>query len=320
MSMTLVNAKTYVARVIGGAADPNVQALAAEAIQRAYLEWETNKFWRFLQKDTTLTTAVTGVTATQSVAVVNAPTTGAFDFVNVGQTVTISAGTATLAADTTVSSYTRGSDGVITSITLSNSFGGTTNVNATLTFSANIPILQGTQEYNLPADFSAPFSARLLTTPRTLTWRDQRYWDRMIVNQATQGTPAEYTTYNPYSDLTQNYGTTHLKFDVIPSSADTLILRYYRKFNTTATTLDIPDAYLYHFLDTARRFILETKLAQDDPAAYMASVKESEQVIRADDEEPTDDADADTTMKSQYEMGSNNRPLWTNGDFDPFRY
>jgi hypothetical protein len=25
-------------------------------------------------------------------------------------------------------------------------------------------------------------------------------------------------------------------------------------------------------------------------------------------------------MKSQFEMGANNRPLWTNGDFDPFRY
>ncbi len=321
MSMTLVNAKIYVARIIGGAGYNDVIAMAGEAIQRAYLEWETNKFWRFLLKDTTNTTAVTGVTANPALSgVVNAPSAGSFDFVNVGQTVTISSGTATLAADTTVSVVTRGLDGVVTSITLSNNFGGTTNTNATLTFSANIPIIAGTNDYALPNDFSAPFTARLLTTPRVLIWRDIRFWDRMIVNRDRQGTPSEYTTYNPYSDLTQNYGTTRAEFDVIPSTNDTLILRYYRKFNTSATTLDIPDTYLYQFLDTARRFLLEAKLAQDDPQAYIESVRASEGRAQADDEEPTDDADAETTMKSQFEMGANNRPLWTNGDFDPFRY
>src|SRR5689334_20395097 len=213
MAMTLVNAKIYVARIIGGGANSQeILDMAGEAIQRTYLEWQAKKFWRFLLKDTTNATAVTGVTATGASATVNAPSTGAFDFVNVGQTVTISSGTATLAADTTVSTVTRGSDGVVTAIVLSNAFGGTTNTNATLTFSANIPIRQGTNDYGLPNDFQAPFTCRLLTTPRTLTYRDQRAWDRMIVNQDNQGTPSDYTVYNTYSDLTQNYGTRRLKF------------------------------------------------------------------------------------------------------------
>jgi len=321
MAMTTVNAKIYVARIIGGGAESQEPLdMAGEAILRAYQDWQNKKFWRFLLKDTSATTAVTGVTATGASATVNAPSVGAFDFVNVGQTVTISTGTATLAADTTVSSVTRGSDGVVTAIVLSNAFGGTTNSAATLTFSANIPITVGTNDLALPLDFNAPFSALTLTTKRTLVYRDQRWWDRTITDQTVRGTPAEYTTYNAYSELTQNFGTMRMKFDRIPDAADTLFLRYYRRFNTTGTYVDIPDDFLYQFLDYARQLLLITKKAQDDPAGYAASAKEGTESAVETDEENTDDNDAEQCMKSQYELGDNNRPLWGNGPFDPFRY
>lgn len=319
MSMTVVNARKYVARIIGGGAD-NQESLdmADESILRGYQDWQAKKFWRFLQKDTSIATSVAGCTATLGESTVAAPSTGAFDFVNVGQTVTLT-GTATLAAGTTISSYTRNSDGTVATITLSNSFGGSTNSNATLVFSANIPVVAGTNEYNLPLDFSAPFTAQFTVNRATLTWRDQRYWDRAVPDQTSEGTPSEYTTYNPLSELSQNYGTKRLRFEVVPSSDDVLLLRYYRSFNTTGTYIDMPDEYLYMFLDYCRNLLLATKKAQDDPAGYGATVQNAAESAAENDEQPTDDDDADQCMKSQYEMGYSNRPLWGNGAFDPFR-
>lgn len=320
MSISVVNARIYISRIIGGAASQEALDMAGEAILRAYQDWQNKKFWRFLLKDTSNTTSVTGVTATSGQAVVNAPSSGAFDFINVGQTVTISAGTATIPAGTTISSYVRNSDGTIASFTLSANIGGSTNANATLTFSANIPITAGTNDYNLPLDYNAPFTARTLTTPRTLTWRDQRWWDRVITDQTVRGTPTDYTTYNPNSELSQNFGTLRLKFDFIPNAADTLLLRYYRKFNSTGASIDMIDDYLYQFLDYCRNLLLAAKRAQDDPAGYAADTKEAAQGAAENDEQPTDDDDADQCMKSQYEMGNWNRPSHGNGAFDPSPY
>jgi hypothetical protein len=322
MSMTVVTAKIYVARIIGGGAQSQESLdMAGEAILRAYQDWQTKKFWRFLLKDTTVNAVVSGVTATSASAVVNAPSSGALDFVNVGVTVTIAASdTATLAAGTTVLSFTRGTDGTIATITLSNAFGGTTDTSATLTFTSPIPIIAGTNEYNLPDDFNAPFSARLTTTPRSLVWRDQRWWDRTITDQTVRGTPSDYTTYNPYSDLTQNFGTCRLKFDRIPNASDVLLLRYYRKFTTDGTNIDMIDDYLYQFLDYARNLLLATKRAQDDPAQFAKNVGMGLASADEDDEEPTDDNDVEQCMKSQYEVGPGPRMLWGNGDFSPFNY
>lgn len=321
MAKTTVAAKEYIAHIIGGGAESQESLdMASEALLRGYADWQAKKFWRFLLKDTSATTAVSAVTATASSAVVNAPSAGAFDFTNVGQTVTISAGTATLVAGTTISLVTRGADGVVTSITLSNAFGGTTNSNATLTFSANIPITAGTNDYSLPNDFNAPYIARLTVAPRILTYRDQRYWDRVIVNLTVRGTPSEYTTYNPVSELSQNFGSYRMKFDRIPDVADELFVRYYRKFNTTGTYIDMPDDILYVFLDYCRNILLATKKAQEDPQAYAQNVLSASEQADKSDEENTDDNDTDQYLKSAWEMGDFNRPVWGNGGFDAFRY
>jgi hypothetical protein len=319
--MTTVNSKIYVARVLGGASSQEVLDMAGEALLRAYSDWQAQKNWRFLLKNTSLTTAVTGVTATAASAVVSPPSTAAFDFVNVGQTVAITSSTATLAASATVSSFARGSDGVITSITLSASFGGTTDAAATLTFGADIPVIAGTNDYNLPIDHSRPATARFTSnTKRLLIWREQAYWDRVIIDQTVQGLPAEFTTFNPYSELTQNFGENHMKFDRIPSANDVCRLLYYRRFNTTGTYVDIPDEYLYKFLDYARAILLEAKRAQDDPQGFHSSTLDSFQQAQQTDESRADGTDADECIKSQYEMGMYNRPLWTNGDFDSTRW
>jgi hypothetical protein len=319
MSITLVNAKLYVARVLAGGSSQETIDAAAEAILRGYSDWEEKKFWMWLRKDTSSATAVTGLTATAASAVVSAISNN-LNFVNIGQTVTIAAAdTATLAAGTTVSSYTRDSSGNIATITLSNAFGGTTDASATLTFSADIPITIGVNEYNLPLDYNVATVAKFTSNlHRTLIWRDQEYWDRVQPDESLTGMPSEFTTYNPVSEVTQNYGDTRLRFDRIPDATDTMRLRYYRQFNTSATSIDIPDHLLYKFLDYCRALLLEAKRAKDDPGSYRDSVIDAmEQAAEGDNIRNTED-DVNECIKSQFEMGLNGTPLWRNGDFDTY--
>lgn len=317
MSITTVNAKLYISRVIGGGNDPRVQDLAGEALLRGYSDWEIEKDWEFLLKDTSVNTVVAGLSATDSSPTIS-DSTGLLDFVNPGQTVTVASGSPTLPASTTVLSVTRNSTGVTTSITLTNNFTGTGTVS--LSFTADIPLVVGINDYALPSDWSRAYTCRTLVTPRPLTWRRQRVFDRIYFDQTVQGVPMEYTTYNPYSPLTQNYGETRLKFDRVPSQIDNVRLRYYRKFTTNGTNVDMPDDLLYKFLDYCRSVLLDLKRAQDDPSAYRSDQIGSMKQAAQNDEEVTEDNDADNCMKSQWEMGEGARPLWGNGQFDPYRF
>ena len=317
--MTTVAAKLYIARVLGGGSSQETIDAAGEALLRGYSDFEDKKFWMFLRKDTSLATPVTGLVATSASAVVTAVANN-LNFVNIGQTVTIAAAdSATLAAGTTVSSYTRDSSGNIATITLSNAFGGTTDTSATLTFSANIPIIIGVNEYNLPVDYNVGSNGKLITNlKRKLTWRDQEWWDRMQPDESLQGSPSDFTTYNPVSELTQNYGDTRMRFDRIPDSTDTMLLRYYRKFTTTGTNVDMPDGVLYKFLDYCRSLCLGAKRAKDDPGGFHdAALDGMEQAAQGDEKRNTED-DVNECIKSQYEAGSSG-PLWRNGDFDQYR-
>jgi hypothetical protein len=316
--MTTVAAKLYVARVLGGGSSQETIDAAGEAILRAYSDWEEKKFWLWLRKDTSLSTAVAGMTATAASAVITPTSTGFLNFVNIGQTVTIAAAdTATLAAGTTVSSYTRDSSGNIATVTLSNAFGGTTDTSATLTFSANIPIVIGVNEYNLPLDYNVAAVGKFTTNlKRTLIWRNQEYWDRVQPDESLTGLPSEFTSYNPVSELTQNYGDTRFRFDRIPDATDTMLLRYYRRFSTTGTSIDIPDGLLYKFLDYARSLCLEAKRAKDDPAGFRDSAIDAMQQAAEGDDQRNTENDVDECIKSQHEMGMSGTPLWRNGDFD----
>jgi hypothetical protein len=318
--MTTVAAKLYIARVLGGGSSQETTDAAGEAILRGYSDWEDKKFWVFLRKDTSQTTAVGGMTATAASAVIVSTSTGFLNFVNIGQTVTIAAAdTATLPAGTTVSSYTRDSSGNIATVTLSNPFGGTTDTSATLTFSANIPIIIGVNEYNLPLDYNVGSNAKLITNlKRKLEWRDQEYWDRVQPDESLQGSPTEFTTYNPVSELTQNYGDTRLRFDRIPDATDTMLLRYYRKFTTGGTSVDMPDNVLYKFLDYCRSLCLEAKRAKDDPGGFRDSALDGMEQAAEGDEKKNSEDDVNECIKSQNEAGSSG-PLWRNGDFDQYR-
>jgi len=324
MSMTTVNAKIYIARILGGANTQSATDMAGEALQRGYQDW-ADRNWDFLLKDTSLGFPIAGPFNVGS-ATFTAPSSAAFDGVNIGVGVTITVVTLapTLAAGTVVSSYTRNSDGTVQTITLSNAVAGTGTFN--MVFAGDIPIIQGTNDYNAPADFKEPYDCKLIGigtnvgSRRPLTFKSIRNWDRTIWNDTQQGIPWEYTVYSPYSHLTQNFGMSqHIRFDRIPSEANVLRIRYYRTFVTDGTNIDIPNYLLYKFLDYCQGLLLARKRAQDNPESFLAQSQDALETAKENDAEPSEDNDDDNCMKSQYEMGDWNRPLWSNGNFDATR-
>jgi hypothetical protein len=312
MSMTRANAQKYVGGIIGGARSSQIMLAAEDAILRSFEDWQAAKFWRFLLKDTARGFRVTSCVTTTSVATIPAPSTGAFDAVNIGITVT---GTG-IAASTTVTDYSRNTDGTVATITVSPVV--TTGGTVTLTFGGNIPIIAGTQEYNAPQDFQSFYHGRTLVNKWPLSYIEYREWNRAVVDHTVQGIIEAVTIYNPDSELTQNYGTKRLRTFRISSQNDIMFMQYYRIFSVLADPLDIPDDILYKFLDYAQWRLVEKKTAHDDrlPGLEKMALGSLAQAM-ANDEEETEDEDV--CMKSQMEMFGQNggrRPLWSNGAFD----
>ena len=306
------SAKTFISRVLGGASSPQILAMCEESILEAFTDWENAKNWKFLLKDTGQGFIVSGVTLTVSTTV-SAPSAGAFDGVNIGITVTDSGGK--IPANTTVSGYTRNTDGTIASITLSNTPASGSGL--VLTFGPDIPIQTGVSIYNAPPDFRKPYHARLTSRVRwPLSYIEFRDWNRVVLDQTTPGAVEAYTVYNPVSPATQNYGTKRLQVMRVPHLTDTMFMQYYRTFNKLADPLDLADNNLYQFLTYARWKLSLMKISHDDriPNLEKAALAALAAAMTDDEEESED---LETRMKSQIEAAGEIRPLWTNAEFFP---
>lgn len=308
MSITRDLAKTFISRVVGGAGSPQILQMCEEALLVSFNDWENAKNWKFLLKDTGNGFQVTGVTLAASTSV-TPPSSGAFDAVNIGVTVS---GTG-ITAGTTVASYTRNLDGTIATIVLS--IAATVQTNITLTFGPDIPIQVSVNEYNAPSDFRKPYHARLISRVKwPLSYIEYRDWNRIVLDQTTPGAIEAYTVYNPVSPLTQNYGTKRLRVFRIPHQTDSMFMQYYRVFFPLADPLDFPNAYLYSFLKYAQWKLVEMKNSQDERLVSLEKVGLAQLAgCMVDDEEETEDHEI--RMKSQIEASAEIRPLWTNGEF-----
>jgi len=312
LSITRANAKIYIARILGGAKNQDILAMAEEALLRGFNDWQTEKDWEFLLKDNTGSFTVETVVLANGVALISAPVASAFDGVNVGITVSGSG----IPANTTVSSYTRNADGSIATITLSAAPSSPTSP-ATLTFGGTLPIVAGTSDYNLPTDFHKHYGIRLYSAVhRELTFIRPRDWNRTTINHETNGTVEGFTIYNANSAGTQNKGTYRLRTYRTPTSADIALLQYYRRFDSLADPIDMDGQYLYKFLDYCRGLALNAKRAFDDPTTFFSDTINSLQKAKSSDEEVTEDEEI--RMKSQMEMYIDRPALWNNGDFDRY--
>lgn len=302
MAKTLTQAKAYIAGCIGAQNDVTALSLAGEALIASLADWtKVPHCWSFLLKDTARGFSVASCSINNSTTV-QPPSTGAFDCVNKGVTVT---GTAGIPASTTVSDYTRNSSGNITAITLSNATtGGLQTV--TLTFSGNIPVISGVQEYNAPPDFNKPYEggARLLTLKWSLDYKDYSLINLITRDHTLTGPPLFYTIFNPDSAATQ--GTDRLRLFFIPSTNDTLYLQYYRRFDPTKTFVDIPDDYLYNLLDYAQWRFLQMKDSTNERLPSLRDIAFKGLQAAIDDDENNEDDEL--RFISQYEIFMSTSP------------
>lgn len=312
--MTLTDMATEVAKSALGAHNTAATVtLAQTAIKASISDWNAAKNWNFLLRDTAASFTVANL-ATHSNTTVDLGTggvTGSMDGINRNVTVSGSG----IPDGTTVASYTRGTDGTITALTLSAA--ATTSVNPiTLTFTGNIPLIASVQEYNLPTDFASPYAARTTTNPRLLHYIEYREWNLKIVDQSTTGLVEAYTIYNPVSPQTQNYGTYRLRVFRTPANSDTLHVQYFRDMNPDATTVDIPDAYIYMLIDYAIWRLVRLKDTEDTRLPHLYEVAQKAlQTAMIDDEEKSEVEQV--RIMSQFETWTGEKLLWANGEFWP---
>lgn len=108
--------------------------------------------------------------------------------------------------------------------------------------------------YDLPSDWKAPYTARMLTGNYSLRYVGRRIYDRSIQSEQTVSTPYWY-------DLFMVGSRGKIRLLTPPTAADVLQLRYYRRMEiptttATASVVDIPqdfEPYLiawskWHFL------------------------------------------------------------------------
>ena len=291
MAITYTNAQTAVARILGASGDTVQLAAAADSILEAIQEWNIRHDWSFLLMDTSngfsvasSTIAGDGITVTTSVA-------NGFAGVNVGQTVT---GTG-VPASTTVASITS-----TTVIVLSQA---ATPATVTLTFSANIPVISGTDTYFLPSPIGRPYSARLLTNGDTLIYKEQREIDREFWDQTQAGTPIYYNLFNTTS-FTTGRQNGRIRLFPSPGKSDTLLVRYYRPIaepSSGSDNLDVPDQYVYALLALAKYFFLRD---HDAESVRLQEVKERAELqfrqAKARDEQRTEDNDMSLVAQMEH--------------------
>jgi len=252
MAILLTDAQTYVARIYGGTNNTVIIAQALDAIKSTFEYWARKHRWHFLLQDTSQTFAVASSSAA-SVTLTTAVANG-FKNVLVGMTIT---GT-DIPAGTTVSAIASN-----TSLTMSAAATGTISA-AAITFGGTIPIITGTDTYKLPSKFWKPYSCRLTSNLKApLRYVQQAEVDLTTYDQTVQSTVVAYTLYNANDFDASGTQQSFVKFISIPSQNDVALLRYYRAFDPTRTYLDIPDGYVYTFLDCAQIKLLLIKDSQN---------------------------------------------------------
>jgi hypothetical protein len=237
--MTLVNSQVYVSRLLGGQNDTGLQSRALEAIGNAMEDLQNRHDWSFFLVDTAQPFTVASCTGAGTT--MTTVTTDGFKDVLVGMTVT---GTG-VPASTTVTAKASS-----TSLTTS---AATTISAQTATFGGTIPIIAGTDQYTLPARFWKPYSCRLVSSGfRRLMYVNRTDVDTIWGQQTVQGYVHAYSIYNGADFDASSTQQTKIQFFQVPNAADVALLKYYRAFDITKTTLDVDDNYLYTLLNLAR--------------------------------------------------------------------
>jgi len=309
-TLSLANAKISVARTIGGQNDADQIAAAGDAITFALNEWNWRHNWRFLLMDNDQTITLPS-TITSSGTTLTTSTTDGFKNVyagnriwDVGKTPTATDGTF-FSANTTISSKTSN-----TVIVLNQAVKSAMDGDDPAWTDGRIAIIAGQSVYNLPHPMKRPYTARLISHNRALVYDEMRTIDRSVRNIETQGAVTHYTMYGDKTQAAQGFSSSSLvdragwiKLMAVPdySASNELLLRYYRPINVAATTIDLPERYIYSMLNLAKYYYLVDKDAES--ARTQEHKQRGEASLRQAIADDVGIEDRDVVLVSQMDYG-----------------
>lgn len=245
--MTLSDAKTYVARIVGGAGKTETLTLAGDAIKAALEELSHRHLWSQFLQDTSQSRTV-ACSSSSSTTMTTAVTNG-FAGLYEGMDVTgtdVPAGTTIESVDST------------TSLTLSAATTGTISA-ADIVFSGEFDFAADEDTKVLPYHFWKPYEARLVSGGfRRIHYIPQNQIDR-VTTQVVSGPITHYSVYKSNDFDADGLQQKKIKVHRPASQASTVRLRYYRRPSAIADPLDFDDDFLYIVLDLARVHLLELK-------------------------------------------------------------
>ena len=310
MSMTRADAKNYIARVLSAVQSQQAQIWAEESIQRAFTDFQLARNWEFLLKDTSNTRVIGSISYQTSVKTYTVAYAGQFDGLNIGQTLYSSA---FADGQNVISDIAYDTTGRITAFTLTD-FPYSTTISQT-TCTDDIVIVPGQEEYNLPPDFYAPATTRILgDAGYKIDYIRNGLWYRAAVAPDTRGAVDFYSLFNPHSSATTGNGITRMRLRYPPSDSGVIRMEYFRVFDKDSDPLDIPDDFLYKFLDYCRALILEVRRAAEEPSVYAQRALAGLSSAAMADSEIVDDEELG--LQSQMSVYAGNRRLWSNGAYD----
>jgi hypothetical protein len=310
MSMTRADAKNYIARVLSAVQSQQAQIWAEESIQRAFTDFQLARNWEFLLKDTSNTRFVGSIGYQTNLKTYTVAYDGQFDGLNIGQTLS---SIAFAGGNNVIAGLTYDSTGRITAFTLKDF--PTSSITAQTNCTDDIVIVPGQEEYNLPPDFYAPSTTRILgDAGRKIDYIRNGLWYRAAVSPETPGVVDFYSLFNPHSAATTGNGITRMRLRYPPSEGGTIRMEYFRAFNKDSDQLDIPDDFLYKFLDYCRALILESRSAAEQPLVYAQRALAGLASAAMADSEVVDDEEI--ALHSQMSVYAGNRRLWSNGAYD----
>jgi len=114
--------------------------------------------------------------------------------------------------------------------------------------------------YDAPTDLKAVYSVRMLGAERTLRQLGRRHYDRSTTDEfINDSSPLWY-------DMSRLSETGKLRLLPAPSETDRLLIRYYRRMQSSSATCDIPSDYDMYLIAWAKWHILTDKAESQDRA------------------------------------------------------
>lgn len=240
---TLTEAKQQIADSAGVSADTDMLTRAGRSYEAAIKHWNNMANWRAL------------LTEANGISVVAPFTVSGCALTSGSSTITTTVASGFTLAGVTGWDMITGSGTVLDMNVSALATAGATSLTATLAASATVTgvTLTFTRDlYDLPSNFKAVYTARLLSQPRGLRYVGRRVYDRTVYDQTSTSTPFLY-------DLFREGELGKIRLLPPPSAADTLKLRYYRRLDQTATPIDVHVDWEPYFVAWAKWHFLTDK-------------------------------------------------------------